>query len=194
MSITHSHAVFKVRDVPGGIVVDLPSPRRILTALVVGMWLAGWLVGVSFVAQQLREAEPRAVDRVFLVAWAIVWLAAGVFAFGYLFWLLAGRERVTLREGRLRIWRGVWGVGFAREYPAAGISELRTFGRELVPLLALGLDLSGQGASGVRFRCGGRVVRFARALDEHSAHALVDRLRAGPPFARQPGAPVEPAA
>jgi hypothetical protein len=194
MAIGQHPSVFHVRDVPGGIVVDLPSPRRLLTALVVGLWLAGWVVGLGFALQQFRGGEALGPDRVFLLAWSVIWLAAGLFAILYLAWLLAGCERVTLASGKLRIWRGVWQIGFAREYPVAGIHELRTFGRDVVPLLAAGLDLAGQGASGVRFRCAGHVVRFARALDEPEAHALVDRLRACHFFDSHSGSPVEPAA
>ena len=194
MSVEQSHSAFRVSDVPGGIVVDLPSPRRLLTAMIVGLWLAGWLVGLSFALQQFRGGEALDPDRVFLLAWSAIWLAAGLFAILYLAWLVGGRERVTLRDGRLRIWRGVWRVGYAREYATSGIEELRTFGRDLVPLLAAGLDFAGQGASGVRFRCAGHVVRFARALDEHEAHALVERLRAFLPAENRNRAPVEPAA
>jgi hypothetical protein len=194
MAIGQTPTPFHVHDVPGGIVVDLPSPRRLLTALIVGLWLAGWFVGLSFALQQFRGGDTLGPDRVFLLAWSVIWLAAGLFAALYLAWLLAGRERITLAHGRLRIWRGVWRVGFAREYAVSGISELRTFGRDVAPLLAAGLDFAGQGASGVRCRCGGHVVRFARALDEPAAHALVDRLRATHVFDGHTGAPVEPAA
>ena len=193
MSSGHPHAVFHVREVPGGIVVDLPSPRRLLTAMIVGLWLAGWIVGLSFALQQFRGGDDLGPDRLFLFVWSVCWLGAGVFAILYLAWLLAGRERVTLAGGRLRIWRGVWRFGLAHDYAAAGIRELRTFGRDLVPLLAAGLDFTGQGASGVRFRCDGRVVRFARALDEPAAHALVDRLRACHAFHGLGGAPDDPA-
>jgi hypothetical protein len=179
VSIGHPHAGFHVSEIPGGLVVDLSSPRRWLTATLVGAWLAGWVVGLAFIVQQFRGGESVGPDRVFLLAWAVMWLVAGGWAFAYLAWLLAGHERVTLEGGRLRIWRGVWRFGIARDYDIAGIGELRTFGRDVVPLLAIGLDFAGQGASGVRFRYAGRVVRFARALDEPSAHALVDRLRAG---------------
>ena len=194
MSLGHPHAAFHVREVPGGIVVDLPSPRRLLTAMVVGLWLAGWVVGLSFALQQFRGGTNLGPDRVFLLAWSVIWLAAGTFAILYLAWLLAGRERVKLADGRLRIWRGVWRLGLAHDYAAGEVHELRTFGRDVVPLLAVGLDFSGQGSSGVRFRHAGRVVRFARALDEPAAHALTERLRAAYPFDTHTGAPVEPAA
>jgi hypothetical protein len=45
-------------------------------------------------------------------------------------------------------------------------------------MIALSLDVAGRGASGVRFESGGHVVRFARTLSEHDAHAVVELLRA----------------
>ena len=194
MSIQPSRTAFKVREIAGGIAIDLRSPRRPLTAVIVAAWLVGWAVGGTFVVQQFRGGENPGPDRLFLIVWSLMWFAAGPMAFAYLAWLLVGRERVTVREGRLRIWRGVWRLGIAREYEAAAVHELRTFGREVAPLVAAGLDLAGRGASGVRFRCADRVVRFARALDEPTAHALVDRLCACHPFERSARARVEPAA
>jgi hypothetical protein len=187
-------ALFNVREIPDGIEVDLPSPRRPLTAVIVAAWLVGWAVGIAFLVQQLRAGEIVGGDVAFLVAWTLVWLAMGPLAIAYLAWLLAGRERITVREPRLTIWRGVWGVGFTREYALADICDLRTFGRDVVPLLAAGLDFAGQGSSGVRFRAGTHIVRFARALDEPAAHTLVDRLRTVCSFAARGGTPVEPAA
>ena len=194
MTLRTHHSPFEIREVPDGIVVDLSSPRRLLTALVVALWLAGWVVGLAFTVQQLGAGEEPATDRAFLLAWAIAWVAAGAYALARLAWLLAGHERVTLAAGRLRIWRGVGRVGLARDYALARIRELRTFGRELTPVLAAGLDVSGHGASGVCFRYGRRVVRFARALDEPSAHVLADRLRAAHPFDGHSTSPAEPAA
>jgi len=194
MTVGRSPVTFQVREVAGGLVVDLTSPRRFLTALIVAAWLVGWAIGVAFLLQQLRGGEAMGPDRWFLYGWSVAWLAAGGFAAGYLAWLVAGRERVTLDGERLRIWRGVGRLGVTHDFPLGAIHELRTFGRDVVPLLAVGLDFAGAGASGVRFRFDGRVVRFARALEEPEAHALVDRLRAAYPFPRGSDARVEPAA
>jgi hypothetical protein len=192
--IDEAPSEFRVRDVPGGIEVDLSSPRRPLTALIVGAWLAGWAVGLAFLAQQFRAGESAGADVVFLVAWSTIWLAAGPLAFAYLVWLVVGRERVEVRERAVRIWRGVWRLGVSREYALDEVHDLRTFGRDVVPLLAAGLDFAGQGASGVRFQIGSRVVRFARALDEPAAHALVECLLTSGAFGARTRAPAEPAA
>ena len=194
MSLFHPHAGYQVHETAEGVSVDLPSPRRPLTALALVGWLAGWAVGVVFVAQQFTGGERLDADRVFLLAWAVVWLLAGFAAMGYVTWLVAGRERITLRAAKLVVWYGVgaWGVG--RTYPVAGITELRPFGRELAPVLAAGLDIAGRGASGVRFRCQGRVVLCARALDERAARALIELLRLHADFGERAGHSESPAA
>lgn len=194
MSVLRQPSAYRVRETTAGVVIELPSPRRPITILALTAWLAGWVVGLAFMLQQYRGGEPFDADRVFLVAWAGVWLVAGLGATGYLAWLVAGRERITLAGSGLTVWRGVARWGVRHEYPVAGITELRPFGREVPPLLAAGLDLAGRGSSGVRFRCGGRVVRCARALDEHAARALVDVLRSHAPFPAAPGHPERPAA
>jgi hypothetical protein len=52
-------------------------------------------------------------------------------------------------------------------------------------MIALGLDVAGRGASGVRFESGDRVVRFARSLGESDARAVVELLRARHNFERE---------
>jgi hypothetical protein len=183
-----------VRESPESLVLELPSPRRPLTAFVVGAWLVGWAVGIAFLVQQLDPGQPSPTDRAFLVVFGLAWLGAGALAAAWFAWLVAGHERVTVFADRVVIRRGIPGLHATREYATSGISELRTFGREVPPLLAAGLDFTGRGASGIRFRSGGRVVRFARALEEREAHAIVDLLRARQVAGERPGAAVEGAA
>lgn len=170
------------------LVVDLPSPRRPVTVGILSLWLVGWAFGVVFMVQQLLSQGPFSLDRAFLLAWMAVWVAAGFGVVGYMAWLLAGRERVSIEGGDLVIRRGAFGLWWARRWPLASIRRLRTFGREIPPMIALSLDFSGHGASGVRFESGGRVVRFARTLSEQDAHAVIDLLRARHDFDREPGA------
>jgi hypothetical protein len=178
VSILHPHAAIHVRETAGGMEVALPSPRRPVAVVLLAVWLAAWVVGLGFVTQQLVQGDGIGPDAWFLVGWAVVWLVAGAVSAGYLAWLLAGCERITLDGDQLRIRRAVWRVGITRTYATADVHELRTFGRELAPVLAAGLELAGRGASGVRFNYRDDVVLFARALDERAAHALVEQLLA----------------
>jgi hypothetical protein len=162
----------------GELVVDLPSPKRPATVGILAFWLAGWGFGLAFMVQQLFSPGPFGLDRVFLLAWMLLWAAAGAGVIGYMAWLVAGRERVLLASNALVIRRGVWGVGWTRRWRLESIHRLRTFGREIPPMIALSLDVAGRGASGVRFESGGQVVRFARTLSEHDARAVVELLRA----------------
>lgn len=163
---------------PGPLVSDLPSPRRPVTAAVLGVWLGGWAFGLAFMVQQLRAPGPFGGDDVFLLLWLLAWIAAGLGVIAYLAWLLLGRERVWIADGRLVLRRAVGPLGVTRRWPLESIHHLRTFGREIPPMIAFSLDLAGSGASGVRFESGGRVIRFARSLTEHDARAIVLRLRA----------------
>lgn len=162
----------------GDLVSDLPSPRRPLTAAILVAWLCGWVFGLAYMVQALRAPGPFGADDLFLAAWLLAWAAAGVAVIGYLAWLLLGRERVWIADGRLCLRRAVGPLGVTRRWPLESIHRLRTFGREIPPMIAFSLDVAGSGASGVRFESGGRVVRFARALREPEARAIVQRLRA----------------
>lgn len=171
---------------PGELVADLPSPRRPVTVGVLSLWLVGWAFGVVFMVQQLLSPGPFSFDRAFLLAWTLVWAAAGFAVMGYMTWLVAGRERVSVEGGALVIRRGVLGLWWARRWPLESIRRLRTFGREIPPMIALSLDFSGRGAAGVRFESGGQVVRFARALGENDARTIVELLRSRYDFDREP--------
>jgi len=167
-------------------VADLPSPRRPVTAGILALWLVGWALGIVFMVQQLASPGPFSLDRAFLLAWMLLWAAAGLGVMTYIAWLLVGRERISIEDGALVIRRGMLGLWWARRWPLESVRRLRTFGREIPPMIALSLDFSGRGAAGVRFESGGHVVRFARALSEHDARAIVDLLLARHDFGREP--------
>lgn len=171
------------------LVSDLPAPRRPVTAAVLAVWLGGWAFGLVFMFQQLRAPGPFGSDDVFLVAWLFLWTAAGLGVIGYLAWLLAGRERVWIAGGDLVLRRAVFGLGRTRRWPLASIHHLRTFGREIPPMIAVSLDVAGSGASGVQFESGGSVVRFARSLSEREARAIVQALQARHDFGGEPDGP-----
>ncbi len=194
MSILHPHAAIHVHETAGGLEVELPSPRRPVAVVLLAVWLAAWVVGLGFVTQQLVQGDGIGPDALFLVCWAALWVIAGALSAGYLAWLLAGCERITLAADRLRIRHAVWRAGITRTYVLADVHELRTFGRELAPVLAAGMDLAGRGSSGVRFNYHDEVVLFARALDEPAAHALVERLLAHHAFPDAHGHQPPPAA
>lgn len=185
--IPHPESEPRGREAPAGeIVADLPSPRRPVTVGILSLWLIGWAFGVVFMVQQLLSPGPFSLDRVFVLGWMLLWAAAGVVVIAYMTWLLSGRERISLEDHALVIRRGVFGLWWTQRWPLESIHRLRTFGREIPPMIALSLDFSGRGATGVRFESGGRVVRFARMLNEHDARAVVELLRARHDFDREP--------
>ena len=170
---------------PGELVVDLPAPRRPVTVGVLSLWLVGWAFGIAFMTQQLSSPGPFTIDRAFLLAWMLLWAGAGLGVIVHLAWLTAGREHVLVDGPYLVIRRGVGRLAWDRRWRLDSIRRLRPFGREVPPMIALGLDVAGRGASGVRFESGDRVVRFARSLGESDARAVVDLLRARHNFERE---------
>lgn len=167
--------------------LDLPSPRRPVAIGVLLLWLGSWVLGLAFLLQQLPAGGRFGFEGAFVLVWTLLWAVAGCGAIVYLAWLIAGRERVSLEGDSLVIRRGVAVVWRTRRWRLDSIHRLRTFGREISPVIALGLEVAGQGASGVRFESAGRVVRFARSLSEPDARAVVRLLEARCGFAREAG-------
>lgn len=170
----------------GAMELSLPAAGRPLDALIVLAWLAGWGLGLWAILQFVATGDIGSGEGSSLADWALVWALAGTCALVRLAWLMVGRERVTVSAGTLSIWRGIVGLGVTHSYPLGEVEDLHSIRHDLDTLPEAGIEWKHRGASGVRFRFAGRVVRFAHALDEAAAVEVVDRMRRAHPIDGQP--------
>jgi hypothetical protein len=160
---------------PEGLEIVIPANRNLALAIFLGMWLAGWLMGVWNAIGQVRR--DLGSDPVLLI-WLITWTAAGIVVAYLWLWTLVGNERVIMGTSMLRVKRDVLGLGWTRVYALTKIRNLRVAApsRRLgSPNLALGL--AGFMGGMIAFEYEGRTIRFGASLDEADAQTVVDRMR-----------------
>jgi hypothetical protein len=160
---------------PEGLEIVIPANRNLALAIFLGMWLAGWLMGVWNAIGQVRRdlgSDP------FLLIWLTTWTVAGIVVAYLWLWTLVGNERIIMGTSMLRVKRDVLGLGWTRVYALTKIRNLRVAApsRRLgSPNLALGL--AGFMGGTIAFEYEGRTIRFGASLDEAEAQTVVDRMR-----------------
>lgn len=96
-----------ITDHYGNIDVVIPAKRQILVMLFLGFWLCGWLVGEGFALGALLGLTSFGGGEIFvslfLAVWLIGWTLGGLFVMRIFFWMLLGKEVITLGQGRLTI-------------------------------------------------------------------------------------------
>lgn len=174
----------KVRDEPGGLLIEIPSRVNWFAAVFLTAWLGGWAMGEVTVLRRLLFPGDNEPFSFFSLFWIIGWTVGGVVAGFSLLWMIAGKERVLLGSDALVVQRAVLGLGRKRSYDVSLISRLRVAPVESPDRArksswsALDLAVSG----GIAFDYGPRTIHFAASLDEAEARSLVETLRQRYPF------------
>lgn len=169
------------QDVSGWTARAWPTGRvRYFAAVILGVWLVGWTLAevfwlfalgvmvhdlvmpVPLVEVAKGPPLPSVLTTLVLVAWALLWTAAGVSSWRAFLWLVSSEQRLTFnRDGMTRWWRlGPWR------------SERRVGRGEVV-------DLEPEGPSGalVASLATGEQVELLRHASVEERRALADRLR-----------------
>lgn len=96
-----------VRDNYGTMDIVIPVKRQIFVVLFLGFWLCGWLLGEGFAIGALFGFSSFGGGEIFVTLFMGVWLAGwtvgGLFAMRVFFWLLIGREVITVGQGKITI-------------------------------------------------------------------------------------------
>lgn len=123
-------ARWRLRELPGGVRVNVPGPRLWPVAAFLALWLCGWAAGeVSAIRQLAREAARAspggALGGAFLLIWLAGWTAGGAFCLGIFSWLVAGYESLEIAHGWIRVKVHVGGIGKSWEWDQARVRAVR---------------------------------------------------------------------
>ncbi len=160
----------RIERVPGELRIVIPGW---LTWPVV-VFLVVWLyTALTLEARELLHAIHGEIDWQ-SIGWLIFWAFHVVAAFGFLLWLIAGREIVTV-DGVWLTWRTeILGLGWSRRFPLAEV-------RNLVPFSQL--DPASQGKwdleflhTSIVFNVGDKTYRFGRGLAYAEANRVIDAI------------------
>ncbi len=169
---------------PDGLQIVIPAKRNPIVLVFLGVWLAGWLMGV--VDAVGRVGRDLASDPLLLV-WLVLWALAGSVAAYTWLWMAIGKERILMGATTLSLRRDVAGVGVTRRYRLTGIRDLR-----VLPQPAGPLDFGGTaraiGFTGgvIAFEYEGKIVRFGAAIEATEAQVIVERMRQRYAFTERP--------
>lgn len=164
-----------VTDEPGGLCFAIPARRQWFAMVFLAIWLVGWGCGEVFAIWALFSGKALSL---FLVAWLSIWTFAGGLAALSWLWMVAGRERVTLKADRLVHRYELFGFGRTREYDLSSVRDLRVSPESFNRWNTGGsMRAWGLGGGMVAFDYGARTVRFAAGVDEAEGKMIVERIR-----------------
>lgn len=160
-----------------GLEILIPSRLQIASALFALVWLGGWAVGEVSAIQTLFCPSPDPGGMAFLAFWLSGWTLAGAYILLWFFWMLVGRERISISPSSIMIRREIGRFGLTRKYRLSDVKNLRSvpasplddwdnlvqFWRDAVGLIA--------------FNYGAKTVRFGHSIEEAEASILVGEVR-----------------
>ncbi|MEK7774882.1 MAG: hypothetical protein AAB305_03245 [Candidatus Zixiibacteriota bacterium] len=165
-------------DLGNEIRITIPTRRKIFSIIFSCVWLVGWVVGETLASQALFQSQNVDANKSFLVFWLIGWTVGGLLAIGGLFWLLAGKEIVTLSTQFVTIRWDVFGVGYQRQFDMTKVQNIRVATVQIRPTIFELFSTNAPTAPRtLAFDYGMKTVRFAGDIDEAEASHLLEKLK-----------------
>ena len=120
---------------------------------------------------------PVRVD-LFLLFWLIGWTIAGIAVFGFLAWMIAGKEVITLTSEALIIEKGVFKLGKSKHYLLSDVKNLRLNPSYVTGFFGfLNPEHLFWPQSRLAFDFGMKTVKFAASIDEAEASSLLEMFK-----------------
>ena len=150
--------------------ITIPAIKNIIVVCFLAVWLAGWTMGETSVVSELLSDSTPAVVKAFMTFWLCGWTLAGGAVALIILWQLFGREIIELDIQSLSIRLEILGVGRAKQFSTAHISNLR----HVLP----GLGISRHAGAPItpktiKFDFGKSTHGFGMGVDEAEAKQLI---------------------
>jgi len=166
-------------DVSSGFVVTIPSKKNIFLVLFLSAWLVGWCAGFFGAGSQLLNGHMKdAGGTAFLATWLVGWTVGGGFAFFIWFWMIFGKEIITLKSDALCIKKDIKGFGKEHEYDLSHLKNLRVMSGGFNPFdFSSAMRFWGYGGGLIAFDYGAKTFRFGSSIDEAEADIIISKLK-----------------
>jgi len=163
----------------GGIEITIPAKKNVFMILFLAIWLCAWFAGEFFVGAQafgLRGNGPQ----YFLIIWLCGWTVGGFFALRTFWWMLMGKEVISLGQGVLTVDKR--GALFYK-LKSYDLHEAKNF-RAQEDYLSSGpfgntqaniFNLDKKGT--IKFDYGMQTIKFGYGLDEAEGNFILEKLR-----------------
>ena len=167
----------RVRDNGYTLEIIIPARKNLFVIIFLMAWMGGWLMGEIFALSELvsiifkppDEGLPAGID-LFLLFWLIGWTIGGIAVFGFLAWMIIGREIITLTPEALSIGKRLFKIKRRKHYLLPDVKNLR-----LLPSYDTGFfnfSVLWQQPR-LAFDFGMKTVKFAASIDEAEASSLL---------------------
>jgi hypothetical protein len=159
--------------------IIIPAKKNWLVIVFIAAWMGGWFFGFISVFGTMFDWNSTHTLNFFMLFWLVGWSVGGLFAFRMLYWMIAGKEIITLEPGRLSIEKK--GALFVRPKHFA-LSEVKNIrvqddGLGSWPQYRRSNFNMSEGGM-IRFDYGFKTVKFATGIDEAEAVYILDLLKA----------------
>jgi hypothetical protein len=166
----------EILDQPDGYQVVVAAPRALPAVAFLTVWLCGWAAGEGFAIAALLSSRTPLGARLFLALWLALWTFGGITALFAVLWHVAGRERLVLGPGALRLRREVLGVGFWTSLPIGEVRDVTPIGPP-AGAPRPGPRAAGAGGGGILVHLGRGQMRFGLALGPGESAVIVQELK-----------------
>lgn len=97
----------KIKNTYSGYKIEIPAPRNWFVILFMSAWMGGWTMGWIFAFSSVIDGifSGGGGFELFIAFWLIGWTVAGVFVIKTLFWMIFGKEIITISDNKLQIER-----------------------------------------------------------------------------------------
>jgi len=160
--------------------IIIPAKKNWFVILFFSIWICGWAFG-EFSGFNDGFGPNGNAGSLFMIVWLSGWTVGGFFALRTLWWMLLGKEIITVGQGAIIIDKKgalfykskTYDLREAKEFRAQEDpqSSYGTFGGRQTNVF--NLDKSGT----IRFDYGMQTVKFGEGLDEAEANYILQKLR-----------------
>lgn len=166
----------KITHSPNGTEISIPSRKNFFLLFFGAIWLGGWFFGFMSVkgAFGFSELELNEIDG-FLIFWLIGWTIGGVFVLSLLLWGFLGKEILNIESSKVRLTKGVLGVGLKKVLNKSEVNNIR-FNEVDTSYSRSNYAFWGIGEGKIKFDYGMRTYSVGLGLDDAEAHYLVEKL------------------
>lgn len=170
-----------IKETYSGYKIEIPAPRNWFVIIFMTAWLGGWGMGWIFAFTSIISeiGAPTGVD-LFLLFWLTGWTVGGFFVIKTLYWMILGKEIITIQDGQLQITRkgDVFGksktydLGHAENFEVRTTAQFSFFNQnhENNPFMISKLGT-------LQFDYGLKTIRFGIGIDEAEGRFLLDKFK-----------------
>lgn len=167
-----------LNDTFDGMEIIIPAQRYWFAVAFLAFWLCGWVFGEVMAAGTLLSGGAPGGVNIFLFVWLGAWTIGGFFALSMFWWMIRGREVITIGQGQLTLEKR--GLLFYRPktYDLNEVKNVRISPAESAMYGGRNIHLMGYFNTGIiRFDYGLKTIHIANGIDEAEAKFILERLK-----------------